>query len=508
MADLNPIKVQSRPGVQRDGTRFDSNSYIDAQWCRFQRGLPRKIGGYQSITTLPQICRGMAMFSLNGVQYAYFGSQSQLKMIETDSNDVFLGSFDRTPAALAISSDTMWQFDFLYLTAGTALTLIAHPGPNLTNIDNSTAANIFTGSASATSILTDSAIAGYSGGIVVLGPYLFAYGSSGGISWGLPNSLTFVGAGTGAQNVTGQKIVKGMKLRGTGGGPGGLFWSLDSLIRCTWVGSANGYFAFDTLSADISVLSPRCILEYEGIYYWAGINSFFVFNGVVQELPNTMNINWFFDNLNLAARQRCFAFIVPRFGEIWWCYPRGMATECTHAVIYNVRERYWYDTVLPANGRADAAFNQLKGSLYSPDTTMTSGNYTIWQHEKGVDQVQGVAVSAIDSWFETHEISMLTEAQAKDKALRVGRIEPDFIQAGTMNLIVNGRANARAPILSSIPEVIQDPTVLTSSQAQVCQLKEVRRLMSFRFESNTQGGNYQMGQTMAYVEPADGRFTS
>jgi hypothetical protein len=57
-----------------------------------------------------------------------------------------------------------------------------------------------------------------------------------------------------------------------------------------------------------------------------------------------MNINWFFDNLNFAQRQKVWAMKVPRFGEIWWFYPHGNEEECNRAIIYNVRENIWYDT--------------------------------------------------------------------------------------------------------------------------------------------------------------------
>jgi hypothetical protein len=56
-----------------------------------------------------------------------------------------------------------------------------------------------------------------------------------------------------------------------------------------------------------------------------------------------MNQNYFFDNLNYDQRQKVWATKVPRYGEIWWFYPRGDAIECTDAIIYNVRENTWYD---------------------------------------------------------------------------------------------------------------------------------------------------------------------
>ena len=56
-----------------------------------------------------------------------------------------------------------------------------------------------------------------------------------------------------------------------------------------------------------------------------------------------MNMNYFFDNINIAQRQKVWATKVTRWGEIWWFYPKGTATECTDAIIYNVREQTWYD---------------------------------------------------------------------------------------------------------------------------------------------------------------------
>ena len=34
--------LRSDPGIKRDGTKLEGNNYVDGQWVRFQRGLPRK----------------------------------------------------------------------------------------------------------------------------------------------------------------------------------------------------------------------------------------------------------------------------------------------------------------------------------------------------------------------------------------------------------------------------------------------------------------------------------
>ena len=42
--------LDTKPGIQRDGTIFDKEFYQDGRWVRFQRGRPRKIRGYKQIS--------------------------------------------------------------------------------------------------------------------------------------------------------------------------------------------------------------------------------------------------------------------------------------------------------------------------------------------------------------------------------------------------------------------------------------------------------------------------
>ena len=195
-----------------------------------------------------------------------------------------------------------------------------------------------------------------------------------------------------------------------------------------------------------------------------------------------------------------FAFKVTRYGEIWWCYPRDGATECTHAVIYNVREDSWYDTELPSDGRSSGQFNNAYAAPILVGSTQHSTGYKVWVHEQGVDEIDGTQVLPIQSYFETADLSSLVQGQ--DNLLRVTMIEPDFIQSGDMTVTITGRANARAPEVYGTPVVFVDKPTIPNEQVTV--LREQRRELRARFESNTIGGDYQMGQIIAHIETGDG----
>ena len=71
-------------GIKRDGTIFETPEYTDGVWCRFQRQVPKKMGGYQEIfSTFDGIMRGMTMNGYNGVNYVFAGTRVGLDVFAT-----------------------------------------------------------------------------------------------------------------------------------------------------------------------------------------------------------------------------------------------------------------------------------------------------------------------------------------------------------------------------------------------------------------------------------------
>jgi len=455
MADgQEPSKIFTlfvKPGIKRDGTRFEADEFGSGQWARFQRGKAKKIGGYRQMFASPTgVPRGMITNSLNGVNYIYAGNYKGVEVFNTGTDQgvgvgPFQAEFNKTyvvtaivlgtntltvfgdqtltlanttvfwayntsgvrtnytvnaaptynsgtnrttvvvasstglsatapfeiykPNGLASNSQYLWQFDIAYDSAGSGNSkLLAHPGRNLENLDSGVNTSLFAGNflpdpTTGNYVLTEvvdstGATPTYlpidaSGGVVVLHPFVFVYGNFGLLR---NNNVVFNSSTANVQtfsdwngtlandvNVTAGKIVRGFPIRGGTASPSGLFWATDSLVRVSFTGTAPYYWRYDTVSNQTSIMSSSAVVEMDGVFFWMGVDRFYLYNGGVKVLPNDKNVNYLFDNINFNARQKVWATKVPRYNEIWFFYPRGTATECTDCIIFNVKDNIWYD---------------------------------------------------------------------------------------------------------------------------------------------------------------------
>ncbi len=681
------FSIDTQPGIQRDGTYFDKNFYTDGKWVRFQRGRPRKIGGYRAIVTNADgLSRGIYVNSADGINKIFNGYDDGIEVIDIDNNGIGSGTNEMvfggeiltlgtiTPgtgytngtytnvtltggygagakATIVVSggvvttvtitdagnyyvvgdtltcpntsiggtgsgwsvkvatsddlfspsTDHLWQFDSLFDSQGAGANfLVAHPGHNLSQIDSTVNTAVLGGPLNGLVLapLKDtngSSPTGdtieVSGGVVVLHPYIFVYGDNGLIKNNVAGDpFDWNGADANETNVSSTKVVKGLPVRGGTNSPSGLFWALDSLIRVSYapttitVGGTpqTFYWRYDLISQQSSILSSQSVIEYDGIYYWCGVDRFLMYNGVVKEIPNAFNQNYFFDNLNYVQRQKVWATKVPRFGEIWWFYPEGDSEECNNCIIYNVRENCWYDggfadgcnrtagyfsqvfrfpinagselstqetifsssittvngsfdievplTNLIQNGQLVVAagipvntvvtdivpsatpnyFTVTLSNAATASATVTAtfdtvpGKIVIWQHEVGTDAVIYELSNAIESMFETSDLGWVgggpsqTTPVGENFWLHVERIEPDFVQSGTMSVQVIGRPYAQEQ------DKVSDPYYFEPGTGKI-DMREQRRELRLRFTSNVSGGNYQMGRVLVNADAGDVR---
>lgn len=579
MAEIKQLfQVTTLPGIKRDGTSLDGDSYNDGQWVRFQRGRPKKMGGFQQITNrLVGPVRDCLVWSRVAMNAIYTFSPSKVEVTLVDNNGLGSNLIDRTPAGFTANDTRIWSVDTLYNAGGSTTAVLAHASLSLSNIDDNNPQLCYYGDANGDSALASvGAIGpsgtGVSGGVFCVAPYAFFIGSDGYIQWCDANQPTVLDSGdAGDGRVTGAKLVKGLPLR-SGSGPAALLWSLDSVLRMDYSGGQS-LFRFSHLSSQSSILAQNSVIEYDNIYYWLGVDRFLQCNGSqVQELPNQMNINWFFDNLNYEQRQKVWAMKIPRYGEIHWHFPFGDAEECTNCVIYNVREQVWYDnavtrsagfysqvfkypvmidsaasastiaielstivgaisvgdtvygatsgvlgTVQEINGTtyyidissASSAFIELEGLIDSTSAATATITaivplYQSYLHEKDRDAVIGSQTSAIESYFVTADFGYPTggsrqnDIQGLNRWTRLVRVEPDFLQDGSMSIEVTGKEFANAT------ETVSSPYVFDSDTTKI-DMREQRREIRLKFTSNEVGGHYEMGRVILHLEPGDVR---
>jgi hypothetical protein len=512
-----------------------------------------------------------------------------------------------------------WQFDAQFSPQGGSLSCFAHPGLNLVNIDNGVPSQVLVGN-----VLPDNNDNYYftglcdsqgqnptykpisvDGGVCVLYPFIFVYGSHGFLAnnnvdttYTNQNFYDWNGPLANQVNVSSSKIVKGMPMRGGTNAPSGLFWATDSLIRVSFNSQATQfYWTYDIVSSQISIMSSNAVVEMDGIFFWMGVDRFYLYNGSVQVLPNDKNVNWLFNNINYAQRQKVWATKIPRYNEIWFFYPRGTATECTDAIIYNVKDKLWYDAgsaigaqrscgytteLFPTPIWADWNYNPLYNQpnyvinhpvslpapttkqiyvagdvtpLFSPGDHLTfstipqdtvyeiasstqffvggsgqtqvtlitvtedivpyplagatvysiTGGFSIWQHEFGLNQVTLGGELAVYSSITTSDISWLTGTPSQNSLVGVNRrmhlrrIEPNFLQSGTMAVTILGRKFAGGQ-----NEENSGPYYFTQDTGKI-DLRVEHRLVRLQFESNEIDGNYEMGRNLITAEFGDER---
>lgn len=598
--DQRPIfQVTSKAGIQRDGTTLDSPNFVNGQWVRFYRGRARKMGGYKSVVEdLQHIPRGVFTFTKNNVNSIYLFNSNGSLMIQTDDNLTGTLPFNVSPTTSFAPNDLYkWQAAGIYdATGGGDNLVLAHAALNLTDISSSTNLPIFyhsAGDSTATFATVSDGAGGtvsVSGGVCVLQPFVFAYGNDGLIknsNANKPNDWTVdVGNEANEVNVAYTKIVKGLPIRGGGQSPAGLFWALDSLVKVTY-NDGPSIFNYDPMGFS-TVMSSDGIIEFNGIFYWMGLDKFYAYTGKIDELPNQMNINWVFDNLNFEQRQKVWATAIPRWGEIWWFFPFGQGqTECNRAAIFNVRENTWYDCEIARScgvqvqtlrypiwaGNTQESAEDVAASVtmtiaspcvvtwtnhdrsigdeivfsttgalpsgitagvtyYVADTPTastlklsttvggayltTSGSqsgvhtattpdvprYIAYGHETGYNKVQAGQEVAIQSYVETSDFGFPTggatgeQPSGQDYFTRLIRVEPDFVQTGDMTLSVIGN------------EFAQDGAPKTTSYtfgatATKVDMREQRRMIRLKFESNEVDGFYEMGRVILHTEPGD-----
>ena len=239
-------------------------------------------------------------------------------------------------------------------------------------------------------------------------------------------------------------------------------------------------FQFQTISSDVSMISPNAAVNARGSIYFMDKGGFYVYNGSVQPLPCSVK-EFVFSNLNVDQAFKVFAAENNAFSEVTWFYPVGTGdTEVTNYVTFNYAENLWsVGTLVRGAWRGAGTRNN---PLASSIITSTNANY-LYSHEDGFDD-DG---SAMTAFIESGDLEM----DDGERFMLIRRIIPDFAFSGT-----TGDASIDMTIKGKdFP--LQDASTLSSSTVTSSTLQNHIRVRSrspiVRLESTGVGYGWRLG---------------
>lgn len=540
--------IPKAAGFLQDGSLYQGDYCTNGQWVRFYQGKPKKMGGLLAISNFvkeslpPQGCKFITSIWLGGIITYLAINKTGIfsNTVRVESPTQFTRDWKQEvtfPINPQKYNSFLWQSQIVLSTVKSSdgklqsapqTSIVLFGCANL-NINNTTPADFYKVTFDNNEIKTidkfdvarpdetDPTLNGakndLNGGIVYVNSLLFIYGTEGVVIWSSrQNPFSFdanSGSSSGMYNISNDKVIYGASVRGGQYQPTLLFWTMNSVVRLSNQSSdskidAVPEFQVDVITQESSILSSRSVVEYDGIFFWLGIDRIFLYNGVVREVVNNTNFDWFFKTLDVTRRQLVFGIKNSEKGEIWWYFPVENVEGCSAALIYNIRENIWYNTNIPRDcGFFDGASGKM--ITYGQNLAFLRDNTSsyIWIHETGHRQVSANGIkTGIFSYYTTPLFSLTAfspfgQGGGQNNALWIDRIEPDFkLDTGeVMEMTVNAKEYAdQTPITVFEGDII--------GGAGKVDIRAQGRNVSFTFKTTA---DFSHGYPLVGVKVGDGR---
>jgi hypothetical protein len=396
---MKPIPLKIPPGMWRNGTDYESaGRWYDGNLVRWENGRLKPWGGWRSVLegdTFDGLARGaIAWRGALGYRYAAFGTHTNLYIYEDGSysdqtpvgfvtgradaiegpgygagpyGEEFYGT-QRTTGAVALDA-TYWSFDVYGQTLlacassdGRIFSWVPDGGALPAALTNAPEDNVGV-------LVTDE------GHIMALG----ADGDRRVVAWSSRNaSTTWTAAST---NTAGSRTLKTNGQIKTGriwnGTP--LIFTDTDLHAMPYAGPPLVYNN-QKIGDNCGIVGPNAHGATHDAVFWMGVGSFFVYDGVVRQLPCDVQ-DYIFGSeeegitpsINLAQRTKIFCGVNSKFNEVTWYYPDADSTENCCYVTYNYKEKIWYTGQLVRTVWLD------RGVFQYPLAVDASGN--LYEHE-------------------------------------------------------------------------------------------------------------------------------
>tara|TARA_Y100000592_G_scaffold16850_1_gene25269 strand:- start:6137 stop:7987 length:1851 start_codon:yes stop_codon:yes gene_type:complete len=250
-------------------------------------------------------------------------------------------------------------------------------------------------------------------------------------------------------------------------------------------------FQLQTVSTDISMISPNAAVNARGSVYFMDKGGFYVYNGSVQPLPCSVK-QFVFSNINLSQAFKVFAAENNAFSEVMWFYPVGEGnTEITNYVSYNYAEDLWsVGTLERAAWRGTGTQNF---PLATSVITTTNDNF-LYFHENGFDD-DG---SAMNAFVESGDL----EIGEGERYMLVSKIIPDFSFIGNEDDASISMTLKGSDFPLETPSTLSTSTIDKSTKQSFVRARARHQIV--RVESNGLGYGWRLGDLRFDIR-SDGR---
>ena len=231
-------------------------------------------------------------------------------------------------------------------------------------------------------------------------------------------------------------------------------------------------FGFRQLGTNCGAVGINSAVDVNGIAYWMGNDSFFLFDGAVKKIPCSVQ-DYVFDDINNNALGDVFCAVNSDFNEVIWFYPSKNSNQIDRNVTYNYAEKIWYIGTLARSSWADRGVysNPYAAEFEASDTTATistingvkEGRTFVYLHEEGVND-DGAAMNC-------HVESGDIDVGDGDQFLSVSRFIPDFKnQVGEVDITVKSRPYPSASQRTHGPFIVTTSTTKKDTRIRGRQL--------------------------------------
>jgi hypothetical protein len=198
-------------------------------------------------------------------------------------------------------------------------------------------------------------------------------------------------------------------------------------------------FSFKQTGTNCGAISPHAAVEAENVVYWMSNGGFFLFDGVVKQIPCTVQ-DYVYSDIDDEEQFTTFAGVNLQFAEVSWFYASQNSSYINRVVTYNYRENLWTIGTLSRTIWAPrdifayplAADYDVNSTAQAQPTVigLTPGRATVFNQEYG-NQADGVYLPA---YIQTAEFalgdgndSMFVKRYIPDFKNQVGGVQMEFL---------------------------------------------------------------------------------